>query len=195
MNKYETCMYLDLIFLYLFILCACVDDCAMIYLWDSEDKLHVGSLLRPGGWFQVVNLGRSSWVGLTFCQSSFSAFKRPMFQEIVLRMREHLRHLADESGGLQTLPLTPRRQCPHILLSTSVTRKTLPAQSGNSVTVPKLLLATILRVRCKMAVDKSEQRKNSMFFALSCPYLTHYCHTIFSETRKHAITMNVLNTY
>ena len=48
MNKYEACIYLDLIFLHLFILCACVDACAMIHLWDSEDKLKVGSLLQPG---------------------------------------------------------------------------------------------------------------------------------------------------
>lgn len=77
MNKYETCIYLDLIFSHLLILCACVNACTMIHSWDSEDKLHVGSLLRPGGWFQVVNLGRSSWVGWRFCQSSFWAFKRP----------------------------------------------------------------------------------------------------------------------
>ena len=90
-----------------------------------------------------------------------------MSQEIVLRMREHLRDLADEHGVLEALPLAPRLHCPHILLlSTSTTRKTLPARSGNSATVPAPLLATILRVRCKMAVSKNEQKKNSMFSLL-----------------------------
>lgn len=88
-------------------------------------------------------------------------------QEVVLRMREHLRHLADESGGLETLPLVPHLQCPHILpLSTSITRKTLPARSGSSATALATLLATILRVRCKIAVSKNEQKKNSMFSLL-----------------------------
>lgn len=137
------------------------------YICGTEDNLQVGSLLLPRVDLKLSVLGEATGQAGRFSNPLSEHLKDPMSQEIVLWMREHLRHLADECGGLEPLPFAPRLHCPHILLlSTSITRKTLPARFGNSITVPSPLLATILRVRCKMAVAKNEQKKNSMFSLL-----------------------------
>lgn len=167
-EKYEACIYLNSIFLYVFVLCVSVGTCAMICLWGSEDKLlELVHFFDLGVQTRLPILGEAAWQARHLANPLSQILKDLIYQEIVLRMRAHPRDLADESGDVETLPLNPH---PTVLTSyssqTPLWERILAAGSGNSSIVPAPFLGTILRIRCKMAVVKNEQRKNSMLSLL-----------------------------